>query len=381
MKNLNKFCVGLSLLAAITACKENTTEPKISSDTYVSAELLPESVDSNNIYVITEEAVNNVDSVFSTFMWTPSDYSGVNLQRNYVLELSNTEDFAVTQALGATAADETQVNYATMNNAVLALGLSAGNAHKVYSRVVTTVTPNVDTLYSSNLAFTVNPVFIAIDYPKVYMPGDFSGWNNNDLKYTLASLNFDGNYEGYMPLTLKEDGTTANGEFKFVTIGGDWESQYGLTSAGLPADNPVDLISKAANGGDPGNCNIPTGISTAAKQYRVEATIFDGADEGSYTITPVAWGVIGDATGSWDADQDMSYVRASNTWTIDIDLVVGEMKFRANDDWGINFGQGDTGDNSLKFNAGNIKVTEAGNYTVTMDLSTAPNWTYTLQKN
>jgi uncharacterized protein involved in high-affinity Fe2+ transport len=47
--------------------------------------------------------------------------------------------------------------------------------------------------------------------------------------------------------------------------------------------------------------------------------------------------------------------------------------------WDLNFG--DTGANgSLEFNGDNIKVPSAGNYTITLDLSSPRNYKYTLTK-
>lgn len=54
------------------------------------------------------------------------------------------------------------------------------------------------------------------------------------------------------------------------------------------------------------------------------------------------------------------------TWTADVTFAAGdEFKFRFNGDWGYNFG-GDL--SNLTFDAGNIKVDEAGTYTVTLNL-------------
>lgn len=83
-----------------------------------------------------------------------------------------------------------------------------------------------------------------------------------------------------------------------------------------------------------------------------------------YTYRIDRWGVIGDATGSWDDDTNMTWDEANGVFTITMDLTVGEMKFRANDDWAYNLG-GDTG--ALTEGGANIAVGAAGNYTITLD--------------
>ncbi|WP_449435234.1 hypothetical protein [Pedobacter steynii] len=66
---------------------------------------------------------------------------------------------------------------------------------------------------------------------------------------------------------------------------------------------------------------------------------------------------------------------AHGVWSVVADLKVGEMKFRQDHKWDVNYG-GSGGTASL--NGGNIKVTSAGSYTVTLDVN---NLKYTLVKN
>ena len=57
-----------------------------------------------------------------------------------------------------------------------------------------------------------------------------------------------------------------------------------------------------------------------------------------WSATKMNWGVIGDATGNWDADKDLIYDEATKTLKLTLDLTVGAIKFRANDDWKDNYG-------------------------------------------
>ena len=65
--------------------------------------------------------------------------------------------------------------------------------------------------------------------------------------------------------------------------------------------------------------------------------------------------------------------------SITLDLGVGEIKFRANDDWAINFGDTDA-NGSLEYDGDNIQITEAGNYTVELLVNVA-DYTYKVTKN
>jgi retinol-binding protein 3 len=104
-----------------------------------------------------------------------------------------------------------------------------------------------------------------------------------------------------------------------------------------------------------------------------------------YAIENIArqsqWGIIGNATpNNWDSDQPMIYNEASKTWKITLDLKAGEFKFRANSNWNINLGDTKS-DGVLKLNGNNLKVDANGNYTVSLMLNIAGNYTYKLIKN
>lgn len=95
----------------------------------------------------------------------------------------------------------------------------------------------------------------------------------------------------------------------------------------------------------------------------------------TYDISAYMIGLVGSATpNGWDSpDQKMDYDAATGTWSITLDLVEGEMKFRLNDAWAWNMGYrpGGTDLGDLFHNGDNIKVT-AGNYTITLTI-TQPN--------
>ena len=80
-----------------------------------------------------------------------------------------------------------------------------------------------------------------------------------------------------------------------------------------------------------------------AGYYKVEVDL----SAKTYKLTPITTiGIIGSASpGGWDSDVDMKYIpynaetKELGYWEIkDITLTNGEIKFRANDDWAINWG-------------------------------------------
>lgn len=187
-------------------------------------------------------------------------------------------------------------------------------------------------------------------YTLLYAPGGYQGWTPADAGF-LASPKNDGKFEGY--LNFKD----ANTEFKF-TIGPNWDNNFGDDGA----DGTLE-----ANG-----ANIK---AAEAGFYRVEVDI----NAKTYKITKTSWGLIGDATANgWDSDQDMTYDAASGAWTISTNLKQGEVKFRANDDWGLNYGD-DGKDALLEAGGANIVIPSAGYYTLKLFLD-KPDHTYSIER-
>ena len=183
------------------------------------------------------------------------------------------------------------------------------------------------TLDMNNLTYTVGK-------PVLYMAGDANGWNQIDYLSGEDGVN----YTGFMYLNQ-------NG-FKFCTQQ-NWDgTNYGadFNTAGDAADIKM---------------------TEAAGYYKVDVDL----DSKSYVLTPITTiGIIGSASpNGWDSDVDMTYVpynaetKEPGYWEAkDITLASGEIKFRANDDWAINWG-GDT--NALTQGSDNISV-EAGTYDI-----------------
>jgi len=188
------------------------------------------------------------------------------------------------------------------------------------------------------------------DFPEIYVPGGFqaesgygSDWTPEDAP-ALASTESDDTYEGYVYFG------SVNTEFK-ITQERNWDVNWGDTDGdGTLEENGENIV--AENSG----------------YYLINVDL----NNLTYSLTRTEWGVIGDATiGGWDADQDMTYDVENMAWTITTELTPGEMKFRANDDWPLNFGDNE-GDGILEQNGANIVISEPGNTLVTMKLGTPP---------
>ncbi|HPT14470.1 MAG TPA: RagB/SusD family nutrient uptake outer membrane protein [Bacteroidales bacterium] len=192
-------------------------------------------------------------------------------------------------------------------------------------------------------------------YPLLNCPGSYQGWDPAKETTVLASVNGDGRYEGYLYFA---DGGT---QFKFAK--GSWDHNWG------------------DDGGDgtlePNGANIQVADAGYYK-VNVDTNTF------TYTIMKTDWGVIGSATADgWNSDQNMTYVpnadnNQAGVWTATLSLTAGEIKFRANDGWDLNYG--DNGNNGILDGGGDdIPIPEAGDYVITLKLG-APDYTYTIER-
>ena len=183
------------------------------------------------------------------------------------------------------------------------------------------------TLDMNNLSYSVGK-------PILYMAGDANGWATNDYLASEDGVHF----TGFM--FLNQNG------FKFCT-----QPEWKGTNYGANFDTAPDAA------------NIT--MTEEAGYYKVDVDL----GSKSYVLTPITTiGIIGSASPKgWDSDVDMTYVpynaetKELGYWEIkDVTFTSGEIKFRANDDWAINWG-GDT--NALTQGGDNISV-EAGTYDI-----------------
>ena len=170
-----------------------------------------------------------------------------------------------------------------------------------------------------------------------YEIGNESGWGTS---HALYGPNGDGKYQGFYWL---------DGEFKFKPNADNW-------------DDDLEYVDGNALGGTLQSTGGPNCPDPGAGFYRIELD----ASALTYSLTKIETiGIIGGFNG-WGGDVDMTYNTADGCWeattTISEDT---ELKFRANHDWGVNWG-GDV--NNLIPDGPNINVS-AGTYKFQLYLS------------
>lgn len=199
--------------------------------------------------------------------------------------------------------------------------------------------PGADNINSPKGFYKLNANATTLTYTAVAQvwgvigSGSPQGWDDETpLTYSPEAVQ----WQGVMHLTAEEIKFRANH---------NWDYNYGSDDA----DGTLQ----------PGGANIPVDVEA---DYAIELD-FSTPNEYSYVLN--RWGIIGHATaGGWDSDTDMTWDTDANAFSITVDLVAGEFKFRANDGWDVNYG-GDL--DALTPGGDNIPIAEDGNYTITFD--------------
>jgi hypothetical protein len=230
-------------------------------------------------------------------------------------------------------------------------GANMGNANIPAPAATGMYTINVD---FQNGIFTVTKASL---FGLLYVPGDYQGWTPATAPALGAPAN-DGNFDGYV--NIPAGGSYA---FKFTTKP-DWSNSLGDGGNGT-------LIP-----GGGGNLAVPAG-----GYYH----ILGNTVANTWSATATTWSLIGSfAASSWGKDIPMMYDANNHIWTATITTAASDQfKFRANNDWGLNYG--DPGKGSLVVNGNNIGdpahsgAIMPGTHIVTLYLNNPGYYTYMIQ--
>ena len=233
---------------------------------------------------------------------------------------------------------ELTVSNIALNKAALRLG-GIANIQGEYDIRVTATTKSVGgtiNAVSNAVSLKITPYQLE---SYIYALGEFNGWTHETAEI-LTSVTSNGIYVGYVNFPA------VGSKFK-ITETKNWDVNYGDNGA----DGTLEL-----NGSD-----IP---SPGAGYHKITVDL----NTKTITIVPEIWGVIGSATpNGWNTpDTSMIWNGASKTWEVTMNLTVGDIKFRKNNDWGTNYGDNGN-DGSLENGGKDIPVATAGTYKVVFD--------------
>ncbi len=350
MKNITISIITIIGLLFFTAC-EDSVGPTVSSDMDSTPVLTSHS--GGESFVLNEE---NADEELLTLSWEAPDF-GFQSAVTYIIEM-DPEGSEFDDPVTFVETNQTSVTMTVeqVNTRLVSAGITTGVESEINMRIRAHVNENVEDRISESFMLAFTPYEVIIDFPEIYVPGGYQGASGYTNDWSPADA---------PPLTSAEDNDRYEGYVFFADDG----SQYKFTAERNWDDGDWGGSAESL---EPGGSNL---VMDEAGYYRINVNLNDL----TYTTLRTTWGVIGDATGSWDADQNMEYDVADQVWRITMDLSAGEMKFRANNDWGLNYGD-NAGDGNLQEGGDNIPVDEAGNYTIELDLSGYP-YSYSVMQN
>jgi hypothetical protein len=250
-----------------------------------------------------------------------------------------------------------------LNEIALELGLQPGVEGLIVVRVQGTMSRDI---FSPTTAVRVTPIDVPeiIDYPSLYIAGDYQGWNIG-APSKISSVNDDGIYEGY--IYIPAGGTR---EFKLYA-----QPDWGPTSYGYQSEGKIMVANFAG-------ANF---VAPSDGYYVFMVNVNDM----TYRLIKTSWGIIGAATpGAWDTDTPLAYNAETQVWTVTAEMkAAGSFKFRANNAWQLDFGKeggriGYANHPWLPYvEQPHFTVPSNGNYTITLDLHIPGNYSYKIKKN
>jgi hypothetical protein len=339
MKNNILRILAFTLLSTnFVACEKDETNAVLADE----ANRTSGSLTANQTTIVLEKV--NQEDVAITFNTTDADF-GYNAALNNVLEFSLKSDaFAHPIEIPLPAKTNTlTMSVLELNQALLRLSLPFETSSDLDVRLKSSVGNSISPLYSNVVSLKVTP-YALVSW--VYVPGDYQGWDPATAD-SLKSATGNGIYEGIIDFSIKPGNSL---EFKIAT-GKNWNNAYGA----------VDQENVSLTAGN--NIKAP-----AEGSYKITLN----TNNNTYEIVKSSWGVIGSATpGGWDNDTNLRYNNSTKVWEAVIILTTGDIKFRYNDEWGVNYGGGA---GVLTSGGSDIPVT-AGTYKLTLDIE---NLTYSL---
>jgi len=305
-------------------------------------------------YILTSATSSNIGERFtweSVSFDTPTAVS-------YELEGSITQDFASISITKSTSGNDAAV---TIGN-LLSMATEAG-----LDNDPNTENPNTGTVYFRLRAFAGNDAISTtstVQALTVFLPeivDDGGGYTISAWGVVGSGYNNWGAFADSPFYTTDQTDvlvayvTLVTGDIKFRK-----DNDWGLNLGDNGADGTLEQ--DGAN------------IAVTAGTYKITLNIGNN----TYSMEEYSWGVVGSGYNNWGSDgpdAKFYYDYTTDTFKIGVRLIDGEIKFRFNNDWGLNYGD-NGGDGTLDQDGSNITVT-AGHYIISLDIN---NGTFTMEQ-
>jgi starch-binding outer membrane protein SusE/F len=219
------------------------------------------------------------------------------------------------------------------------------------------------------------PVVVKPTY--LYVPGNYQNWTPANADSIASVKDSAGKFFGFINFAAAATGTN---DFKLTTKR-TWDYDFGLDGASTTTDNG-NAANKVVTGAIKGKGSDIKFPSFGIYQLEVDTVAK------KLVARKAEWGLVGSATtgtgAGWNNSKPMTYNATTKVFEIKnvalkLDSATGAetfIKFRPNNnwawtDWGTpNADKTFTSGTELKEKGSDIKITVAGNYDITLDLST-----------
>lgn len=351
MKAIKYTFAILSLLILFTSCtKDDSNFVYFNPDKVVAAKMIKPA----DIIILDEKKGDNLPAI----TWNKATY-GFDAAVNYVVELSlKGKNFNPVRVIGSVSEPSLVMKGSDLQAHMDALGATLGQKQEVEVRVKSSIADQIAPKVSDVISFFVTTYLPKEkEYNKVWVIGDYSGWNHSKSQFLYDIAGDKQFFEGWVMF----NGKAQNG-FK-ITYTGGWNGDDIGTNDAAVVNNKI----KVEPGG---NIGLFDGIIMYLK--------LDNRNQANRTLERVKTlsriGLIGSGTpNDWNSpDTELVYNATSGLFEAIVTLKDGEIKFRADNDWGTNWGsfkpQDSKNPNQLTPGGGNIPVT-AGTYKVTFNIN------------
>lgn len=342
MKNIFKILAIAFIGMALVSCEKD-------EDQAILGETSQSSISADKTTIVLDKS--NLDANAVSFKWAKStfDISVVSTQQiEFGIKGKGFKDSKLIDVL----ASPFSMTNKQLNTLMLSMGGTANVVNEIEVRLKVAV--GGANFYSNVISLQVTPYILGpvYNYTDLFLIGDATAgaWDNsvtNTKLYPLQKTTTAGKYSytGYF----------AKGGFKFIKTPGSWDSQYGMGGA----------EGTLSTSGSSGNISVETAgyykltVDTNALSYTL---ISIPAPTTTYTTISM----IGSASGDWSTDVDMEKSTFDpHIWVKKkVNLSSGEFKFRANHDWGTNWGVAKEFFGVADLGGGNIPVSETFKYDV-----------------
>ena len=356
----------LSLLLIFGACSE---DKKLMYDPNNVAPGQLQDINPSYVLEITKAA-----DVAQIFNWGAFDM-GYNATVTYALEMDiagNNFANAITLASGNSLTASVTVGQlnAVMVKLQQIYEFADATAQNVEFRVRGSISPSVDPFYTNVVSTLITPYAADVEFPKVYVIGDFNGWNHANDQF-LWAFTGGSDYEGWVGF-----GGKAQNGFKLTGIPG-WDSASGNWGAPSADGQTPEASTMTLINGD-GSQNIFAYSKNFYKFSYNTSSLTLSVELSMNTLS-----IIGDGGIDWNTDIPFTFDTQTQQFVAITTLQDGSIKFRGDNTWGsVNLGLPADADAFVPSgtlingnDSKNIPVV-AGTYKITLDLNNSANMTY-----